>query len=65
MCSLSLLSPTPSKGLAAIVSTPNQRAATASVSRLNKLGSDLDVLSSKLDDIDSRKSKVISRVIQH
>jgi hypothetical protein len=51
-------------GIGSLVSTPNQQAATASVSRLTKIGTDLDFLTSKLDDIDKRKSKVITRILQ-
>jgi hypothetical protein len=48
----------------ATLSTPNQRAAQASIVRLSKLGSEIDLLQSKLDEIDGkRKSKIITRTI--
>jgi hypothetical protein len=55
-----------STDVSALIGTPNQMAAKASIFRLNKLGSEIDVLQSRLDEIDGkRKSKVISRVIHH
>jgi len=55
-----------SREVRAAISTPNQKAAQASIMRLSKLGSEIDMLQSKLDEIDGkRKSKFITRMIQH
>ena len=56
---------TTTRGINVLLSTPNQKAAAASVSRLTKMGSELELLSSTLDNIDKRRSKVITKVMQH
>jgi hypothetical protein len=48
-----------------LLSTPNQLAAKASVARLEKISNDLNGLESRLDDIDSRKSQVYTKVLNH